>query len=96
MTVIEIQFAVVDYDAFRALWEEDRTGRAELGVRHYRILRPLDDDHFVTLLYEVDDAERAEAVVAALRTMLEAGPIGKILFRPDFRIYDEVGSGAYA
>ncbi|WP_315095461.1 hypothetical protein [uncultured Cellulomonas sp.] len=96
MTVISIEFAVVDYDAFHALWEEDRTNRATLGVRSYRILRPLDDDHVVTLHYEVDDAAQAEAVVAALRTMLEAGPIGKIVFRPDFRIYDEVAAGTYA
>ncbi|PVU81151.1 hypothetical protein DDP54_17575 [Cellulomonas sp. WB94] len=96
MTVIVIEFPVVDYDAFKSLWEEDRTSRATLGVRSYRIFRPLDDDHYVALHYEVDDAAQAEAVVAALRIMLEAGPIGKVLFRPDFRIYDEVASGAYA
>jgi hypothetical protein len=95
MTVIAIEFAVVDYDAFRVLWEEDRTDRARLGVRSYRIFRPLDDDHYVTLHYEVDDVEQAEAAVAALRIMLESGPIGTIIFKPDFRIYAEVAAGAY-
>lgn len=95
MTTIIMEMAIVDFDAFQTLWEEDRTGRAALGVRSYRIFRPLDDDHYVMLHYQVDDVETAEKVVAALRDMMEAGPLGKIIFRPDFRITEEVASGSY-
>ena len=95
MTTIVMEMAVVDFDSFQRLWEEDRTGRAELGVRNYQIFRPLDDDHFVILHYIVDDVQTAEKVVAALRTMFEAGPLGKIIFRPDFRICEEVAVGSY-
>jgi hypothetical protein len=96
MTTVIMEMAIVDFESFYALWEEDRTGRAALGVRNYRIFRPLDDDFYVMLHYDVDDVETAEKVVAALRVMFEAGPLGRIIFRPDFRICDEVASGSYS
>jgi hypothetical protein len=96
MTTLVIEHPVVDFEAFKKLWDEDRTKRASLGVRSYRIFRPLDDDHYVTLHYELDDVSQAEKMAAALRTMFESGPLGKIIFNPEFRIYDEVDSGTYA
>ena len=95
MTTIVMDMEVVDFDSFQALWDEDRTKRGSLGVQTYQIFRPLDDDHEVILHYEVADVETAEKVVAALRTMLEAGPLGKVVFKPDFRICDEVAAGSY-
>ena len=96
MTTLVIEHPVVDFEAFQKLWNEDRTSRAALGVRSYRILRPLDDDHYVTLHYELDDVAKAEEVAAALRGMFASGPLGKIIFNPEFRIYEEVDSGTYA
>jgi hypothetical protein len=95
VTTLVIEFATVDYPSFYELWEEDRTGRAALGVRGYRIFRPLDDEFWVILHYEVDDVETAEKVIAALRNMFEAGPLGKIIFRPEFRVCEEVEAGSY-
>ena len=95
MTTLVIEHPVVDFEAFKKLWDEDRTNRASLGVRSYRILRPLDDDHYVTLHYELDDVTQAEKVSAALRAMFDSGPLGKIIFNPEFRIYEEVDAGSY-
>jgi hypothetical protein len=95
VTTIVMDMELVDFDSFQALWDEDRTQRGSLGVRNYKIFRPLDNDHEVILHYEVDDVETAEKVVAALRNMLEAGPLGKVIFRPDFRICEEVAAGNY-
>jgi hypothetical protein len=86
VTTIVMDMEVVDFDSFQALWDEDRTQRGSLGVQTYQIFRPLDDDHEVILHYEV----------AELRTMLDAGPLGKVIFKPDFRICDQVAAGSYA
>jgi hypothetical protein len=96
VTTIVMDMEIVDYESFKRLWDEDRTQRGSLGVQTYKIFRPLDDPFEVILHYEVTDVETAEEVVAALRNMLDAGPLGKIVFKPDFRICDEVASGSYA
>lgn len=96
MTTIVMDMEVVDYDSFKRLWDEDRTQRGSLGVQTYKIFRPLDNPFEVILHYEVTDVETAEEVVAALRDMLDAGPLGKVVFKPDFRICDEVTSGTNA
>jgi hypothetical protein len=96
VTTIVMDMEVVDYDSFKRLWDEDRTQRGSLGVQTYKIFRPLDNPFEVILHYEVADVETAEKVVAALRDMLEGGPLGRIVFKPDFRICDEAASGSYA
>jgi hypothetical protein len=96
VTTIVMDMEIVDFDSFKALWDEDRTQRGSLGVQTYRIFRPLDNDFRVLLHYNVADVETAEKVVTALRTMLSAGPLGKIVFKPDFIICEEIASGEYA
>ncbi len=69
MFVLRIEHAVPDFDAWREAFERDPIGRERAGVRRYRILRPVDDAHYVMVDLEFDSSSEAGACHAALREL---------------------------
>jgi hypothetical protein len=70
MFVLRIEHPVPDFDAWKAEgFDTDPIGRERGGVRRYRILRPVDDPHFVMIDLEFDTADRAEAFRGELHDM---------------------------
>lgn len=67
MHVLQIEYPVPDYGAWKAAFDRDLLDREGSGVRRYRVLRPTDDPKYVLIDLDFDDAERAEAYLAALR-----------------------------
>ena len=67
MYVLQIEYPIPDYDAWKAAFDDDRLDRAGSGVRRYRILRPTDNPNYVVIDLEFDDAGEAEAYLAALQ-----------------------------
>ena len=67
MYVLQIEYPVPDYGAWKAAFDRDLLDREGAGVRRYRVLRPTDDPNYVVIDLNFDDAERAEAYLAALR-----------------------------
>jgi hypothetical protein len=65
--VLQIEYPVPDYDAWKAAFDRDLLDRAGSGVRRYRILRPTDDPNYVVIDLEFDNSGEAEAYLAALR-----------------------------
>ena len=67
MHVLQIEYPVPDYAAWKAAFDRDLLDREGAGVRRYRVLRPTDDPNYVLIDREFDEAEPAEAHLAALR-----------------------------
>jgi hypothetical protein len=70
VTVLRIEHPVPDFDTWkREGFDRDPIGRAQGGVRGYRIFRAVDDPNFVVVDLEFDDDESARAFAAALAAL---------------------------
>jgi hypothetical protein len=67
MTILRIEHAVSDYGTWKAAFDSDPVGREQTGVRRYRIMRPVDDPHYVMIDLEFDCTAGAEALLAGMR-----------------------------
>ena len=74
MTTLRVELTVRDYDVWRDAFSRDAGGRAEAGMRRYRILRPVDDPHCVMLDADFDGTEQAEAFLEIMRTKVWPDP----------------------
>lgn len=66
MHVLRVEHAVDDYDRWKKAFDDDPIGRKEAGVRHYRIMRAVDDPNFVMIDLEFENASEAERMHEAL------------------------------
>ncbi len=67
MHVLQIEYPVPDYAAWKAAFDCDVLDREGSGVRRYRVLRPTHDPNYVAIDLEFENAGEAEAYLAALR-----------------------------
>ena len=67
MHVLQIEYPVPDYAAWKAAFDRDVLDREGSGVRRYRVLRPIDDPNYVAIDLEFENAGEAEAYLAALQ-----------------------------
>ncbi len=67
MHVLQIEYPVPDYAAWKEAFDRDLLDRAGSGVRRYRVLRPTGDPNYVAIDLEFENAGEAEAYLAALR-----------------------------
>ena len=78
MHVLQIEYPVPDYDAWKTAFDRDLLDRAGCGVRRYRVLRPTGDPNYVAIDLEFENSGEAEAYLDALRrqfyTSREASP----------------------
>jgi hypothetical protein len=58
---------VPDYNNWKRAFDIDPVNRKKMGVRNYRILRPVDNPNFVIIDLDFDSAQNAEALLAAMR-----------------------------
>jgi len=94
MTILRIEHAISEYDAWKQAFESDPVGRERSGVRRYQVLRPIDDPKYVLIDLEFDGPGEAEALLAALRVAWV--PVqGKIISNPQTRIVETVETKEY-
>ena len=67
MYVLQIEYPIADYNAWKTAFDDDRLDRAGSGVRRYRILQPTNDPNYVMIDLEFDELGEAEAYFAALQ-----------------------------
>ena len=67
MHILRIEHQIRDFDTWKQAFENDPVGRQQSGVRHHRVLRPIDDPNYVMIDLEFDSSSEAEAFLAALR-----------------------------
>lgn len=66
-TILRIEHPVPDYERWKEAFDSDPVGRERMGVRRYRILRPVDDPRYVMIDVEFGTRREAEALLAAMR-----------------------------
>ena len=94
MHILWIEHPVPDFDGWKRAFDSDPVGRANSGVRRYRVLRPIDDANYVMIELEFDTASQAEAMLVALR-VLWGRVAGTIVMSPQARIVEAVETKEY-
>jgi hypothetical protein len=92
-TVLRIEHPVPDYDAWKSTFDADPVGRARSGVRDFRVLRPVDDEHHVMVDLEFDTRAEAEAMLVSLRALWSRVE-GTLITDPSARIVETVATSA--
>lgn len=87
MYIAHIEQSVSDYKEWKKLFDEDPLGRQKMGVRSYRILRPVDDPRAVIVDLAFDQKEAAEAMKTALTSFWKRLD-SSILINPKVRVYE--------
>ena len=82
MPILQIEHAISDFDVWRSAFDADPVGRKEGGVRRHRILRPLDDPHYVKIDLEFDTQVEAEAFRGRLQELWGSGRAAPALAGP--------------
>ena len=101
-TTLKIEHGITDFDTWRQAFERDPVGRRRMGVRRYRVGRPVDDPKYVMIELDFDGRAEAEAFLEALRGVWSRADQSPALARgsgstkaPITRIVEQVDTGAY-
>ncbi len=89
MYTLRIQHAVADFASWKRLFDLDPIDRKKMGVKRYRILRPIDDLKCVIIFLEFEAIEHARATEAALLKLLTKVE-GTVMSKPKSRILEIV------
>jgi hypothetical protein len=84
----------MNFDGWKAAFEGDPINRKKMGVKRYRIFRPIDDPNFATVDLEFDSLSEAETTLAALQKMWPKVE-GSIMTGPQFRMLNFIDSKEY-
>ena len=94
MYILRIEHPVPDFDGWKRAFDSDPVGRQKAGVRHYRVLRPVDEANYAMIDLEFDTASQAEALLAALQVVW--GRVeGQIMMNPQARIGEVIENVEY-
>jgi len=74
MNTLHIEHPVTDYSTWRDAFDRFEPARVEAGVRAARVQRPLDDDAYVLIELDFDDADSAAGFLGFLETVVWATP----------------------
>ena len=74
MNTLHIEHPVTDFSTWRNAFDRFAPARAEAGVRAARIQRPLDDDAYVLIELDFDDADSAAGFLGFLKSVVWATP----------------------
>ena len=94
MYILRIEHPISDYEGWKKAFDSDPAAREKSGVRHYRILRPVDDKKYIMIELEFDTTHQAEALLAAMRKVW-ARVQGTIMTDPKARIVEVIESKNY-
>jgi hypothetical protein len=82
MPILQIEHAIGDFEVWRSAFDADPVRRRDGGVRRYRILRPVDDPHYVKIDLEFDTQAGAEAFRGRLQELWGSGRAAPALAGP--------------
>ncbi|GIW05851.1 MAG: hypothetical protein KatS3mg060_0656 [Dehalococcoidia bacterium] len=94
MTIVRIEHRVPDFAGWKEAFDSDPVGRERSGVRHYQILRAIDDPNYVLIDLTFDTTSEAEAFLGRMRAVWQRVE-GQVMWDPQSRIVEVVESGAY-
>jgi hypothetical protein len=75
MTILQIEHAISDFDAWKRAFDSGWTlcAARRRGLRRYRVFRPIDDPNYVKVDLEFDSSSDAESIQTALRDLWGSG-----------------------
>ena len=93
MATLHIEHPVTDFGTWQAAFDRFAQVREESGVRGHRILRPVDDDHYVVIDLDFPTAGQAERFLGFLRTKVWTSPDNApaLAGTPQAKILEPVG-----
>lgn len=94
MSILRIEHAVPDYEAWKQAFDNDPVSRKEGGVRSHQVLRTIADPNYVMIDLEFDTPEDAEAFLSELRALWSRVE-GTIMTSPQARIVETVETQQY-
>lgn len=71
MIILHIEHTVVDFDNWKASFDNYEDFRQKSGVRRYRVSRPIDNPNFAMIDLEFDSLQDAEALLAGVQQVWE-------------------------
>lgn len=74
MLTLHIEHSIVDFAVWEAAFNRFAEVRARAGVRHHRVLRPVDDPKYVVIHLDFDTVEEAARFLEFLRTQVWSSP----------------------
>lgn len=87
MHILRIEHPVPDFAAWKRAFDSDPLGRRQAGVRRYRVLRPVEDAHYVLVDLEFETLPQANAMLQLLHQLW--GQVeGKIIAKGTARIVE--------
>lgn len=96
MTIVHIEHPTVGFDAWKAAFDRDPIGRKRVGVRHYRIVRDVEERNHVAIDLVFEDRPAAERFRASMLQLWQTPQAGAVLAgAPSARIVEEVETGTY-
>lgn len=91
MTTLHIEQDVVDFEAFKKMFDSDPAERQKSGVRSYKLARQVDDPSHVTIDLDFDTKDTAQAFLGKLQKVWQQ-PQAKatLASTPQARVLDAV------
>ena len=89
MPLLRIEHRVPDYEGWKQAFDSDPADRKGSGVKHYSIMRSIDDPQHVLIDLEFDTAREAEALLALMRQIWNQVQ-GKVILEPRATIVEIV------
>ena len=94
MVVLQIEHPVPSFEGWKHAFDSDPVGRQRSGVRHHRVLRPINDPNYALIELEFDSVAAAETMLAALHDLW--GRVeDTVMSNPQTRIVEIVETKAY-
>jgi len=72
MATLHIEHPITDFGTWKAAFDRFAEAREKSGVRGHRILRPVDDAHYVVIDLDFQTASEAEKFLGFLQTTVWA------------------------
>jgi len=90
-----VQHKVLDYDAWKPVFDDHESVRARYGGQGHTIYRSADDPNDLTLLFRYESRERADEFMRdpSLREAMEKGGV---ISEPRFQWVEEAEEASYA
>lgn len=74
MTTLHIEHPVTDFEVWAGAFAGFEEHRRRAGVRHARVLRPVDDERYVVIDLDFDGPEQAEQFLGFLTSQVWSAP----------------------
>lgn len=74
VTTLHIEHPITGYEQWRAAFDRAEDLRTDGGVIAQRVSQPIDDERYIVVQLDFDDAERATAFLDLLRTRIWSDP----------------------